>query len=167
VTAELTLRHPTVEDAPAVWDLVRRSTLDDNSSYAYAICFLHHREACALAISGERVAGFVLGYRVPDRPDTQFVWQIGVDASARGQGIASRLLHWLAADGAPPDRPVRWVEATVTPDNQASRALFRALARDLGAACDVEPCLSSEVLGGDHPPEDLFRIGPIPHRSHP
>ncbi|MEZ4240076.1 MAG: diaminobutyrate acetyltransferase [Myxococcota bacterium] len=161
----VTLRHPTPEDAPAVWNLVRRSTLDDNSAYAYAILFLHHARACAVAVADDHVAGFVLGYRVPDRPDTQFVWQIGVDADFRGQGIGGRLLRWLASE-ADAEQPVRWVEATVTADNAASRALFRGLARDLGTACEVEPCLSAEVLA-DHPAEDLFRIGPIAPETSP
>ena len=158
--SELVLRHPTVDDGLPVWRLVRDGgVLDLNSSYAYCATFRHFPRTCVVAEDDGAIAGFVTGYRIPERPDVLFVWQVGVAPTHRGRGLATQLLRWLVTG-----TEARWLETTITPSNQASQHLFRGLARRLETGCEVSPGLSSVQLGSDHEAEELYRIGPF-HRS--
>ena len=104
--------------------------------------------------------GFITGYVRPSRPDTFFVWQVAVDQDHRGQGLARRMLHSLADRLVP--RGHRYLEATVTPDNTASTAMFESFARDRGCQVARSPLFGAEHFPeGGHEPEVLFRIGPI------
>lgn len=135
--------------------------LDVNSLYCYLLLCSHFASTSVVAeLQGEAV-GFTTGYRLPDRPEVLFVWQIGVDQSARGKGLAASMLESLLdRDGC---AEVRFIEATVTPANAASKALFHSLARRFGTACVETPCFSEEVFGAEaHEVENLLRIGPFP-----
>ncbi|HZJ81490.1 MAG TPA: diaminobutyrate acetyltransferase [Guyparkeria sp.] len=150
-------REPRLEDGARVHQLVKRAgTLDLNSAYLYFLLADHFRSTCALAENGQDLVGFVTAYRLPDNPDTLFVWQIGVDASARGQGVASGLLETL--QGRDWFGDIKRIELTISPDNPASKALFTRWAEKLGRSIRHEPYLSSELLGDDHQPEDLYVI---------
>jgi len=159
------LRAPRPEDAPAAWRLVcATGVLDVNSGYAYCATFRHFGSTSVVATADERLAGFVTAYRLPERQDVLFVWQVGVDADFRGQGIATRMLLWILEQSA--CRFVRHIETTVTASNSPSRALFRRLAQRLSTDCQIGPGFGEPELGPDHEPEELFRIGPL-HRSTP
>lgn len=57
---------------------------------------------------------------------------------------------------------MRFLETTITPDNEASWALFRSFARDFGAAVEESVLFSRERhFGGSHDDEVLLRIGPL------
>ncbi|HEM45854.1 MAG TPA: diaminobutyrate acetyltransferase, partial [Alphaproteobacteria bacterium] len=132
--ASLVFRSPVAADGVAIWRLARDTgVLDVNSPYYYLAFCTRFARSSIVAEEDGRVLGFVTGLLDPD-PGTLFVWQVGVDASARGRGIASRMLDALL--GSEGCRDVRRLDTTVTPSNQASMALFRALARRWGA--DVE-----------------------------
>lgn len=155
------LRHPSREDGAAMWRLVRdHGGLELNTGYAYVVLAEDFTATSLVAVDGDELMGFVLGYRPPTRPDVLFVWQIGVSPAARGQGLGRRMLRRLLEDGRP--EGVAYLEATVTPSNEASRRLFRSVAREFDAPCDVQPYLTSDDLPEvGHEPEDLFRIGPV------
>lgn len=104
------------------------------------------------------VLGFITGYRRPDEPSTLLVWQVAVAASARGQGLAGRMLDSLYDQVDEVDH----LETTITPDNEASIALFRAFAKRRGARVHTDELFGPDLLGGDHEPEHQYRIGPIP-----
>jgi L-2,4-diaminobutyric acid acetyltransferase len=159
------LRPPTVDDAVPVRQLaLTGGTLEVNPTYAYASSFRHFASTCVVAQgSGPQPLGFVLGYPVAPAADRVFVWQVGVAQRARGEGLATRMLESLLAR--PDNRRLRWLEATVTPSNLASQALFQGLARRLGTRCEVAAGFSSAQLGGDHEPETLYRIGAIDRSS--
>lgn len=59
-------------------------------------------------------------------------------------------------------RGVRFLEATVTPSNEASAAPFRGVARRLEAPCEERTLFGRELFpaGDDHEEEVLFRVGP-------
>lgn len=159
----MAFRGPEPRDAAPMWSLVRDSgALDLNSPYAYLLVCSHFAGTSVVAEAGGRLVGFVASYRPPPKPETVFVWQIGVDAAARGQGLGGRLLS--AVLERPGCRGVRFLEATVTPSNDASRALFEGFARRRGAPCREEPGFGSELFPADppHEPEGLLRIGPFP-----
>ncbi|RFA31076.1 diaminobutyrate acetyltransferase [Alkalilimnicola ehrlichii] len=156
----ITFRNPTIDDGAAIWKVVKDSgVLDLNSAYLYLLLSKDFAETCAVAEMNGEIVGFITGYRPPGRESVIFVWQIGVDASARGKGLGKRLVSYLLrSQGA---RGASILETTISPSNDASRALFRGIARDLGVPCEVRPCFAaSQFPGTGHEDEELFRIGP-------
>jgi L-2,4-diaminobutyric acid acetyltransferase len=154
------LRHPTAGDAASLWRLLGRiDGLERNTSYAYLLLCSHFADTCLVAERDGGPIGLVLAYRPPTRPDEIFVWQVGVAPEARGAGLAGRLLDGLLA--APACAGVRFLTATVSPDNQASRALFAALARRRGVPLERGPGFAAALFPEPHEDEDLVRIGPL------
>ncbi|RLK50160.1 diaminobutyrate acetyltransferase [Alkalispirillum mobile] len=158
----IVIRTPTIDDGGPMWRVVRDSgVLDLNSSYLYLLMATDFAETSVVAEMDGRVVGFVIGYRPPQRPDSIFLWQVGVDEAARGKGLGKRLLRaFLAAPGA---RGARLLETTISPSNAASRALFAAIARELGVDnLESEHFSEAHFLPDEgHEPEMLFRIGPL------
>lgn len=165
--SEVSFGAPTRAEGKALYALARRTTLDQNSPYAYMMFADHFAATCTVARASDKpgspLLGFVMGYRKPDDPRVAFVWQIGVSPDAAGQGLGTRLLQaWVrqvAADGG-----VSYVEATVTPGNAPSRRTFAGLGRWLRAPVVVREGYFSVADfpgGSSHDPEDLYRIGPF------
>lgn len=155
--SERVIDRPSTEDGAAIWRIARDSgKLDLNSSYAYLLWCHDFADTSAVARVGGDVVGFVIGYRRPAAPDTVVVWQIAVEAGQRGKGTAAALLDALVRrTGA------RQVETTVTPDNDASNALFRKAADRWGAQMRVAGEFAAREFPDDHETEVLYRIGPI------
>ena len=164
--AATVFRHPTIPDGLALWRLVGAAgTLDLNSTYAYLMVCRDFADTSIVAEQAGRIAGFVMGYRPPQRPDAVFVWQIGVAPEARGRGLGSLVLDRLLRSDA--CSRVRFLETNVTPSNHASRALFEGLARRLHAPIEeLEGFESSLFPDPSHEPERLLRIGPFEPRSN-
>lgn len=149
---------PSPTDGARIWELVRQlDSLELNSAYAYLLFCKHFTDACVVAEQDDRLAGFVLAYPPPAAEDTVFVWQVGVAPWARRRGLGIRMLEALV------DRldDVEYVEASVTPDNTASRRLFRAFADRVDARCEVREFLPADLFPRSHEDEELFRIGPL------
>ena len=161
-TTEAAIRSATAEDGAAVWRLVKESgVLDVNSSYAYLLFLDHFGDTSVVAEdeNGE-IVGFVTGFRPPREPEAVFVWQVAVAGSARGQGLARRLLDALVR--LPGCRGVRFMLTTVTPSNAPSQAMFRSFARGVDAEVAVSPYFEEDHFPeGGHEPEELYRIGPF------
>ena len=155
-------RAPAVSDGAALWSLARDSgVLEVNSPYSYLLLSEHFADTCVVAERESAPVGFVSAFVSPAAADTVFVWQVGVAAAERGQGVACKLLLQLLAR--PKCRRVRRLEATVTPSNAASRALFESVARELGVPFSVYPGYGPELFpGSGHEREELIRIGPLP-----
>ncbi|MDT7709114.1 MAG: L-2,4-diaminobutyric acid acetyltransferase [Pseudonocardiales bacterium] len=150
--------HPSPRDAGACWELVKATgVLDVNSRYAYALWFRDFSTTSVIARIDGRLAGFVSGYVRPDEPSTLVVWQVAVDESARGRGVAGAMLDTLFEVVPNVDH----METTITPDNDSSIALFSGFAARRSADVQRSELFGSEVLGVEHLPEVLFRIGPI------
>lgn len=159
---DVVFERPRLEDGRALWRIARDAgTLDLNSPYGYVLWCRDFPGTSVVARSGAGPCGFITGYRRPDEPGTLFVWQVAVDASRRGEGLARRMLDHLA------DRGCRFVEATVTPGNTASDRLFASFARARGADLRRTPLLAADLFPGDHEPEVLYRIGPLSSRTTP
>lgn len=159
------MRRPAPEDAREVWSLVRESdALDDNSPYAYLLLCSDFADCSLVAERGGEIAGFIVGYRPPRKPQTLFVWQIGVAPALRGCGVGTQMLAALMQRGL--SEGARYLEATVTPSNGASRALFKGFARKLAARCHEGVAFSSDLFPyGSHEEEIRIRIGPISSAS--
>jgi L-2,4-diaminobutyric acid acetyltransferase len=142
------------QDGRAIWRLAAEAGLDLNSAYAYVMWAEYHAATSLVAADGTgSLAGFVMGFRVPDRPHAVFVWQIAVATRCRGIGLGSHLLDALArSTGAAA------VEATVTPSNAASAALFRGLAQRHGTTAEEHLLFDGHLFPDGHEPEVRFRI---------
>ena len=159
--ADVQLQEPSLADGPELWRMARDSrVLDVNSPYSYTLWCRDFADTSVVARDAGAPCGFITGYVRPSRPDTFFVWQVAVDHDHRGQGLARRMLDRLADRLVP--RGHRFMEATVTPDNTASTAMFESFARDRGSELARSPLFGAEHFpDGGHEPEVLFRIGPI------
>ena len=134
--------------------------LDTNSRYLYLLLCYHHARTCAVARDGQRLLGFLSAYRVPQSPQTLFVWQIAVHGDARGHGLAGRMIEDVLRREHMQD--IEYIDATVSPTNKASTRVFERLAERLGGRFHREPLFTPEHFGGaDHEAEDLIRVGPF------
>ncbi|WP_222427546.1 diaminobutyrate acetyltransferase [Desulfobotulus alkaliphilus] len=154
-----TFRHPEAKDGGTLWQMVKETpALDLNSAYYY-IYFGHaFSKTSLIAEKNGHPAGFITGLTPPGDPDCLFIWQVCVAASCRGEGLGLAMLSELSRRV----NPLR-VEATVTPSNKASIALFTALARHHNAPWRFEEEIFPASCFGkaSHEPEILFRIGPL------
>ena len=156
----LEIDTPVVADGPALYRITRDSgSLDVNSSYAYLLWCRDFARTSAVARVRGTVVGFVTGFLRPEAPDTVVVWQIAVDSSQRGAGVASKLLNHLLERLLP--QGVRYLETTITADNTASIRLFSALARERKAELARSELFTPDLFPDAHEGEDLYRIGPF------
>ncbi|MFC4878185.1 diaminobutyrate acetyltransferase [Microbulbifer halophilus] len=158
---EALLRRPVSEDGADVHRLISRCPpLDENSIYCNLLQTSHFADTSVCAEVDGELAGFVSGYLIPERPDTLFIWQVAVAEAGRGQGLAGRMIREILRR--PACAQVRYLETTITPDNEASWALFRGLARKLDTSCAESVMFDRERhFHGHHDSEMLLRIGPF------
>ena len=156
------IRAPSHDEGALLWEIARDAgNLDLNSPYAYMMTCRNFQSTCAIAEIYGMPAGFVMAHRPAARPHTMFVWQIAVLPEFRGFGIAKRLLDSILERDA--NVGVRSVEATVTPSNTASAALFTAFAAARNAKLDVRTGFTADDFPEEHrhEAERLFVISPI------
>ncbi|WP_338040734.1 diaminobutyrate acetyltransferase [Marinomonas ostreistagni] len=159
---KLILRPPEATDGMALFDLVARcSPLDTNSSYCNLLQVSHFSDTAVVANRASQLVGSVTGYRLPNSTSpTWFVWQVAVDDSARGLGLAKQMLLDVLAR--PHMADIEYIETTITRDNEASWALFRSLARQLQASLSESVMFEQQAhFQGRHATEYLVRIGPL------
>lgn len=159
------LRHPVLADGAAIWRLTRDSrVLDLNAPYAYLL-WCRDFAATSVIATGPDPIGFATGYVRPGDPATFLLWQIAVDAAARGRGLAGAMLDWVFASVQAAHPGVTHLETTITADNTASRRLFAAFAERHGAPRHESPLFGEHLFPGDsgehHDAEFLHRIGPV------
>lgn len=158
---EVVLRTPTATDGPALSQLISQCPpLDENSRYCNLLQVSHFADTAVVADSQNRLRGAVTGYLKPNHNDTLFIWQVAVHSDMRGQGLARRMVEAILAR--PGCSAVRYIETTITPNNQASWALFESIAKHLQAPLSKTTLFESEThFAGNHDDEVLCRIGPF------
>jgi len=146
--------------------LVRASPpLDPNSSYCNLLQCSHFQSTSIAAINNGELVGSVTGYRIPDRPDTLFIWQVAVHPEARGKGLARTMLHKLLERMV--TQGIRFVETSIALDNEASLKLFKGFAVEQNANMVRSAMFEREShFEGTHETEYLFRIGPFDDATH-
>lgn len=164
--ARFSLRMPHAEDGPRISRLIAASPpLDVNSRYCNLLQCTDFRGTCVVAERGDRLMGWVSAYRPPRSPEQIFVWQVAVDASARGEGLAQTMLDALVAR--PAAEGATALTTTITEDNEASWALFRAFARRHGATLTRSVRFEREAhFAGALETEWEARIAPLPAQSN-
>lgn len=120
----------------------------------------HFSKTCTVADDEGRIAGFVSAYRLPERPQTLFIWQVAVDPDYRGRALATRLVHAVVERFAAGE--IDRMETTISPSNIPSRKLFERIASELGTDITHAPFFTEEQFGEEaHEAEELYTIGPI------
>ena len=155
------LRSPAPEDGISVFRLVEQCPpLDQNSVYCNLLQCTHFASTSVSAVMKDELVGFISGYRLPEHPETLFIWQVAVGEKARGQGLATRMLQdILEREG---NADVAYLETTITESNKASWALFEKLAQKLDAELTSSLMFDRERhFDGKHDSEMLVRIGPF------
>jgi L-2,4-diaminobutyric acid acetyltransferase len=157
---QLTFEHPSVADGAPIWRIVRDSgKLDLNSSYAYLLWCRDFADTSLVAREDDKVVGFVLGYHRREVEATAVVWQVAVDSSQRGRGLAGQLLDELFSRLTAVE--TRYLETSITPDNAASIALFSSFAKRWSAEMAESQLFAASDFPDEHEPERLYRIGPL------
>ncbi len=157
---EVIFTQPNKNDGAAMWELVTNSTLDTNSPYKYILMSEYFSDTCVVAKQNNQVVGFITAFIPPKKQDAVFIWQVGVDASQRGKGIASKMLRALLESEACAN--INFVEATITPTNKASQSLFQKLARDYDTDITSSEFFTEDVFPGEEHEEELkFVVGPL------
>ncbi len=157
------LRAPCQDDGYAIHQLIAACPpLDLNSVYAYLLLSEHFSGTCVVAEREDSIDGFISAYRLPQKPNTLFVWQVAVHERARGCALGRRMLQYLLEHAL----DLRFLETTVSPDNQASRRMFEAVAQHYSVPLQESEFFEESAFGAqEHPSEPLLRIGPITHAS--
>ncbi|KGX87433.1 diaminobutyrate acetyltransferase [Pontibacillus marinus] len=160
IVDQVTFDIPSVKDGTSMWELVNNSSLDQNSPYKYLMMCEYFSETCVVAKEKDKLVGFITAFIPPQRSNVIFIWQIGIDSSYRGNGIASKMLNTLVERES--CKFVCYMEATVTPSNEASQSLFKRFARDHDTTCEVTTGFPEELFPEEGHEEELtFRIGPF------
>lgn len=163
-TDQLTiLCQPTTEDGARVYDLIKRCPpLDTNSMYCNLLQCSHFTKTSVAAFQNGDLVGFVSGYRIPERHNTLFVWQVAVSEHVRGTGLAGRMLNDILS------RPcnsieIQQLETTITESNHASWKLFKSFARKTESQLEISPLFTREKhFDQRHDTEFLVRINLAP-----
>lgn len=159
--ADILLRKPKPEEGLEVYRLIANSPpLDLNSVYNYYLLTTHFADTCVVAEHMGRVTGFLSAYIRPDAPNVLFIWQVAVDASMRGKGVARMMLSSVMSR--PECAGVEFIETTVGPSNAPSRGLFESFSKKWNYPLDVSEFLPASAFGElEHESEELLRIGPV------
>ena len=157
------IRHTSLADGQEIWRMVNDSgVLDPNSVYCYLLLGEHFNKTCLVAEQDGKLIGFVTAYILPNDNSTLFIWQIGTAAEARGQGIAKKLVLELLSGKA--CKNIKTLQATISPSNKASMALFKAIARQLKTHIDEREYFAAALFPGmQHEQENLVTVGPFNH----
>ena len=156
----ISFRSPKANDGRALWSLVHKlGSLDNNSHYLYMLLGEHFSQTSILAEHDNKLAGFVSAYVKPEHTDTLFIWQIAVDPSYQKKGIALAMLKTLLNNLH--SVSLTCIQATVTPSNTASRALFSSLAQSLHATIQEQLLFPKTYFTEAHEDEILVSIGPF------
>lgn len=161
LNGSIELRTPTADLGAAVAQLIRECPpLDPNSTYCNLLQCSHFAETSVAAMRQGELIGFISGYRIPEQPDTLFIWQVAVSEKARGKALATRMLEHILTR--PNSQDITHLETSITPDNQASWALFKGLAKRLDTPITSSVLFDKERhFSGAHDSELLVRIGPF------
>ncbi|QPJ61022.1 MAG: diaminobutyrate acetyltransferase [Candidatus Nitronauta litoralis] len=147
-----------------MFELARTAgNLDVNSCYHYILLSYKFTDTCAVAVQGGELAGFATGFRDPNHPEVLFIWQVAVSNKFRNGGIAKAMLKHILQRNFNPS--IRFLEATITPSNKGSQALFQSLANELNCSVNKESLISASLFPENgHEPESLFCLGPLGDR---
>lgn len=154
--APLTFRKPELKDGHAIYQLIKACPpLDVNSSYLYFLQASHFADTCIVAEKDQEIVGFISAYFRPDEPRSLFIWQVAVAESARGIGLAKRMLNALLKNQE--NSYFTEITCTISPSNKPSQGLFKSFSKAFDLQLSTEPFITAEDFGDEgHEAEDLY-----------
>lgn len=165
----ITIGQPAGTDGSTVHTLIANCPpLDTNSVYCNLLQCTHFADTCAIARHTGNIIGFVSAYIPPTRQDTLFVWQVAIHETMRGKGLGKVLIQNIL--GRETCRNVRYLQTTITAENNSSWRMFRSLAQGIGAKTTHTTHFERDAhFGGRHETEFMLTIGPfhIPQDNEP
>lgn len=174
VTFDFYFRSLVPADGGALHALVAACPpLDANSLYCNLLQCSHFGSTSIGAFNPSNcLVGSITGYRIPEHPETLFVWQVAVHPAMRGRRLGGdmlrRLVQSLSSCSAthPGTPPVRYVETSITLGNEASLRLFSGFAKACATPISRSVLFDkTEHFASAHDTEYLFRIGPLQSES--
>src|SRR5690606_5578460 len=99
------------------------------SAYCYLLQCSQFADTSAVAEMDGSIVGFISGHRLPNDPDSLFIWQVAVAEEARGQGLGREMM--LDILRRPTSTRFTHLLATATDDNNSSKGMFQSLANVL------------------------------------
>jgi len=153
----ISIRKPLKGDAKSIYTLVKdTNVLDVNSEYLYLLQATHFREFCSVAIQNDNVVGFTSAYLIPNEEATLFIWQVAVDSSTRGKGLAQKMiLDILQREST---KNVNTIHTTISPSNNASQRVFEKLSSKYGVSFEKEIMFEIGDFNNAHEDEVLYKI---------
>lgn len=160
-TKNISLRKPESADGSRLHKLVSEcAPLDENSVYCNLLQCTHFADTCVAAELDGELVGFISAYIPPKQQNVLFVWQVAVQESLRGLGIAKQMLAELLDRSECDD--VQFIEAAITPGNEASWSMFGNFAYQRKWRTEQFILFDSRVhFAGEQSDEYLLRIGPF------
>jgi len=151
------LRKPIKSDAKDIYQLVKdTNVLDVNSEYLYLLQTTHFKEYCCVATLDDQLVGFVSGYLLPDQEETLFIWQVAVSETARGRGLAGKMIIDILQRES--TKNVHYVHTTISPSNSSSQRLFEKLSSEYGVSFTQETMFEIKDFNNAHEDEVLYKI---------
>lgn len=153
-------RKPNKQDGKKIFDLIKRSEpLDLNSEYLYLLQSTHFSNYCCVVSNEDKIVGFVSGYMHPEHENVYFVWQVAVDSSCRGKGLAVRMIEHILKRSCL--QGVDTIHTTISPSNKSSQKVFEKIANQYGASIETSTFLEVTDFNDAHEDEVLYSIHPI------
>ena len=153
------LHHPTKKDTKSIHRLIKNSKpLDLNSEYLYLLQSTYFSDTCIVAKKNDHVVGFVSGFISPKDKEIFFVWQVAVDSTIRGHGIAIKMLTKLF--NSPELAHIKYIHTTISPSNVASQKVFEKFADDFGFDKEISVFATKEDFEEAHEDELLYILKP-------
>lgn len=157
---KIILKKPNKKYAIDIYKLVHKSkVLDLNSEYLYLLQSTHFVDTCSIAVIDDTVVGFVSGYLLPEKANTLFIWQVAVDESIRGQGLAKKLIMNILERS--DNRDLNYIHTTVSPTNKSSVRVFEKLTKELSTNMISKNFFEKKDFINQHEEEVLYEIGPF------
>ncbi len=155
------IREPNIKDGLAIYRLVKKTqVLDVNSSYLYNLIGEHFSKTSLVVTVDDQIVGFISAYFLPEEPETLFIWQVGVDSSMRGKGLAKKLVRGVIEKHK--DR-IKRLHTTVSPSNVPSNKLFDSIAKEYDTTIEEKVFLETSDFEEGHE-EEILKIIPIKDR---
>ena len=123
ISDRLEFRRVQEEEFPAVHEFVTRCPgLEPYPLHLYRIVHRFFGDTCFVALDGDKLVGFAMGFFSQVHPGTFFLWEIGVSPSRQGQGLGTRLLEYVERQVI--THGAQRIQVTIHPDNTPSRKVF-------------------------------------------
>lgn len=124
MSGKYSIRNATEEDFMSVHEFISDfRQLENYSEHVYKILLRYFSSSSFIAERDSDIIGFVMGFRSQDDKDIFFLWQIGVDSGAQGEGVGTNLLKRIEQQARV--MGCEKIELSVDPKNIPSQRLFQ------------------------------------------